>query len=106
MLWLGKEQAGGWISREFRTKACMRFRGPSADSLGDIGLNHRQPFAQLLRVKLRDGEYADAALVAPGPAGEPVAGALRCRSERGIDDREEVSHSAQARGVKVLGGSS
>jgi hypothetical protein len=73
MLRLGKEQAGGWITREFRTEACMRFRGPSADSLGDVGLNHRQAFSQLLRVKLRDCEYTHAALVTPGPAGEPVA---------------------------------
>ena len=79
MLRLREEQAGGCITGEFRTQARTRLRGTGADSLGDLGGRCVQACTKVLRVKLRDGEDADAALLTPGPAGEPVAGAVRCR---------------------------
>jgi hypothetical protein len=92
MLRLGKEQTRSWVSWEHRQKACLGFGYARDDALGNIGLSACEAFAELLGIKLRYGEYTDAALMTAGSAGEPIAGALGGGSECSIENGEEVCH--------------
>ncbi len=86
---LGEEPAGGGVAGEVWREAVAGGRGAGADAVGDGGFGGGEGFAEGLGVERRDGEDADAALMAAGAAGEPVAGALGRGSKGGVEDREE-----------------
>jgi hypothetical protein len=88
MLRLGEEQAGQRIAGKFIEETRAGFCCTRANSICNVCGSHGQALAQVIRVELRDREDANAALVAPWLAGEPVAGALGGRSECGIEDGE------------------
>jgi hypothetical protein len=92
MMRLGEEQASYGIAGKVLEEACAGCCSTRADSCRNIFWSHGEAFAQLLCVELRDRENADAALVTARVAGEVIAGALRCRSERGIKNGEQRSH--------------
>jgi hypothetical protein len=77
LLRLGEEQAGGWVSREVGKEARTRRRSARADAFGYGGVGRCQAFVELLGIELRDGEHADAALMAAGSTGEPITRASR-----------------------------
>ena len=96
---LGEELAGGGVSGEVWCEACARGCGAGADLRCDGGFGGCEGFAEGLRVELRDGKDADAALMAAWLAGEPVAGARGCGGEGGVEDGEEGQE--QGLGIRV-----
>ena len=89
VLWRGKQQAGGCISRKLRAQPLLRFSNPKAYSCCNIGACGVESGAQMFCVELRDGKHADTTLRATGPAGKAGARLLGCVAECGVDDWKE-----------------
>jgi hypothetical protein len=71
----GEEQAGGGVSGEVAAEPASCGFDANSDAMGDGRIGGGQAYAQRFGVELRDGEDADAALMATGFAGEPLPGA-------------------------------
>jgi len=95
----GEELARSGVAGKTWREAYAGGCGAGADLLCDGGVGGREGFAEGLRVQRRDGEDADATLVAAGAAGQPVAGALGCGGEGGVEDGEEGQE--QGLGIRV-----
>src|SRR5580698_1122227 len=86
----GEEQAGGGISREIAAEPSSCCLDAKLDAMGDGRIGGGQSGSQCFGVELRDGEDADAALVATGFAGEPLPGAGGGIGEGGVQDGEKL----------------
>ena len=89
---MGEERAGGGVAGEVAGEACARGFGAATDMCGSGrvgGVEFGERGAEGFGVELRDREDADAALMAAGPAGEPVAGASGGGGECVVEDFEE-----------------
>jgi len=95
----GEELARSGVAGKTWREAYAGGCGAGADLLCEGGVGGREGFAEGLRVQRRDGEDADATLVAAGAAGQPVAGALGCGGEGGVEDGEEGQE--QGLGIRV-----
>ena len=75
VVFFGEEDAGGGVAGEVAREAGAGGLDTGADLGGEIGRSGFEGGAEVFGVELRDGEDADAALVAARLAGEPIAGA-------------------------------